>query len=400
MMTNKSRSLWTLALVAGFAVLAPARVYASVGVAADAEWGGDESDKLFNSEKVLRLSVGLGQAELESLRKEPRKYVKCSMKVGDVAYEDVGIHVKGGVGSFRPIDGKPALTLNLKKFKKGQRFHGLSKFHLSNSVQDPTYLSEFIGGQLFRAAGVPASRITHVVVTVNGKQRGLYYLKEGYDSQFLKWHFKNDRGNLYDGGYLTDLNAPLQLLSGKKDVKDRADLKALWEAAHEKDLAVRFQRLNKLLDMDRFISYLAMEIITFDWDSYPISRNNYRVYHDPDKDKITFFPSGMDQILRPNSPSWLFPVAPWGFQGAVARKLMETPEGKKRYVARVRALMQATYRPDALCKRVDEMAARIQVVLADVDPAAAKRYAKDIEDLRFGIRLRAKQMDEQLRKVP
>jgi len=99
-MRNKSRSLWTLALVAGFAVLAPVRVYTSAGVAADAEWDGDESDKLFNTEKVLRLSVELGQAELESLRKEPRKYVKCSMKVGDVAYEDVGIHVKGGGRQF------------------------------------------------------------------------------------------------------------------------------------------------------------------------------------------------------------------------------------------------------------------------------------------------------------
>src|SRR5262249_22923107 len=156
----------------------------------------DESEKLFTGGKVLQLSIELGPKELESLRKEPRKYVKCTLKEGETVYQDVGIHLKGGIGSFRKIDDKPALTLNMDKFKKRQRFHGLDKFHLANSVQDPSYLSEFIGGELFRAAGVPASRITHAVVTINGKKRGLYYLKEGYDHQFLKRHFKNHRGNL------------------------------------------------------------------------------------------------------------------------------------------------------------------------------------------------------------
>ena len=369
----------------------------------DAALGGaqkpDATEKLFQSSKVLDVSVDLGAAELDALRKEPRKNVQCVLTEGGKVYRDVAIHVKGGVGSFRPIDAKPALTLNMNKFQKGQRFHGLDKFHLSNSVQDPTYLSEFIGGELFRAAGVPASRIAHVVLTINGKKRGMYYLKEGYDKQFLKRHFQSDKGNLYDGGYLQDLNAPLQLLSGRDDVTNREDIKALWDATQEKDLRVRFQKLEKLLDMDKFISYLAMEVITFDWDSYPISRNNYRVHHDPVRNKITFFPSGMDQILRPNAPSWLFPSAPWGWQGGVVRKLMETPEGKDLYVARVKKLMKEVYNADALCKRVDAMEARLQPILNSVDPAVGKKYAKEVDQLRFGIRLRAKQMDEQLKKL-
>src|SRR5262249_15745494 len=136
-----------------------------------------------------------------------------------------------------------------------------------------------------------------------------------------------------------------------------------------------------------------------DWDSYPISKNNYRVYHDPERDKITFIPSGMDQILRHNSPPILFPTPPWTFQGSVARKLLETTEGRARFLARVTELMNDTYRSDALCKRVDELAARLQPVLNSTDPAKAKQYPKEISQLQFGIRLRARQVEEQLKRI-
>src|SRR5262245_24944674 len=277
----------------------------------------DPSEELFKSGRVLQINIELGQKELESLRREPRKYVKATVKEGDKIYQDVGIHLKGAAGSFRGIDDKPNLTLNMDKFKKEQRFHGLDKFHFANSLQDPSYLTELICGELFRAAGVPASRVTHAVVTINGRRRGLYYLKEGYDSGFIKRSFGTKGGNLYDGGFLRDIDAPLQLLSGKADVKNQADLKALVAATAEKDPRVRFQKMEKLLDMDKFISFMAMEVITWDWDGYPLNRNNYRIYHDPKRDKIVFFPSGMDQMFQgPDNP------AVPGFQGLVARRLM------------------------------------------------------------------------------
>src|SRR5262249_17406650 len=203
----------------------------------------------------------------------------------------------------RGIDDKPGLTLNMNKFKEDQLFHGMDKWHLANSVQDPSYLSELICGELFRAAGVPASRVGHAIVTVNGRQRGLYYIKEGYDKHFLRRHFKNSDGNLYDGGFLRDIDQPLQLLHTKDDVKDRADLKALTAAVRENDPKKRFEKMEKLLDMDKFITYLVLESITWDWDGYPMNRNNYRIYHDPKRDKVVFIPSGMDQMFgNPGGP--------------------------------------------------------------------------------------------------
>jgi len=354
----------------------------------------EERDAFFKDGKVLQLNIEIDKKETDSLRKEPRKYVKAVLKDGDKEYKDLGIHLKGAAGSFRGIDDKPGLTLNMNKFNDGQLYRGMDKFHLANSVQDPSYLSELICGELFRAAGVPASRIGHAVVTVNGRLRGLYYIKEGYDKTFLKNHFGNSDGNFYDGGFLRDIDQPLELIHTKKDVADRADLKALLAATREGDKAKRFQKLEKLLDMDRFISYMVLEAITWDWDSYPFKCNNYRIYHDPAKDKITFIPSGMDQMFFDVNG----PVIP-DFGGMVARAVIDTPEGRKRYIARASEIMKSVYKTDDLVKRLDELEKVIQPELAKVDAGAGRDYKNQVNRLREAIKQREKSVNEQLKKL-
>jgi spore coat protein CotH len=350
---------------------------------------------LFKEGKVLNFAIELATTELEALRKEPRKYVKVNItEDGKPIGRDIGIHLKGAAGSFRGIDDKPGLTINMDKFVAGQRFHGMDKWHLSNSVQDPSYLSELICGELFRAAGVPASRIGHALVSINGKKKGLYYVKEGYDDGFLKRNFGGDEGNFYDGGFLRDLDQPLQLVSTKDDVSDHRDLKALWAAAQEKDHAKRFQQLEKLLELDKFISYLVVEAIVWDWDGYPMNRNNYRLYHDPKKDKITFIPSGMDQMFGDPRGA----ILP-GLNGFIARALMETPEGKKRYLERMDQIMKTVYKVDDLIKRLDEMEAKIQPALASHDANQGKDLKNHVNRLRDAIKVRQKTVEEQLSKI-
>jgi spore coat protein CotH len=353
-----------------------------------------ESAEFFASGKVVFLTIDLAPKELEALRREPRKYVKATLKEGDkIVFQDVGIHLKGAAGSFRGIDDKPGLTLNMNKFVDDQLFHGMDKFHLANSVQDPSYVAELVCGELFRAAGVPASRISHAVVTVNGRRRGLYYLKEGYDKYFLSQYFKNTHGNFYDGGFLRDIDQPLELLRGKDDVKDRADLKALAAAAKEKDPKIRFQKMEKLLDLDKFVTFLVLESVTWDWDGYPMNRNNYRIYHEPKLDKIIFIPSGMDQMF--SNPGG--PVLP-DFQGLIAHNLMSTPQGRALYFEKMDHVMKNVYNPEALGKRLDELQERIQPVLASIDAGAGRDYPQHINRMKQAIQQRAKSIDTQLKQ--
>src|SRR5262245_23115054 len=160
-----------------FSLLLPGPLFA------DAVRDDKEVLAFFAVDRVVRLEITIDAKDFEALCRAPRQYVPCQLKAdGKPAGTDVAVKVKGGMaGSFEPVDRKPALTLNMDKLKKKQRFHGMDKWHLSNGKEDPSYLNELISGELMRAAGVPASRIRLALVTINGKPRGMYYIKEGYD---------------------------------------------------------------------------------------------------------------------------------------------------------------------------------------------------------------------------
>ncbi|MBX9681458.1 MAG: CotH kinase family protein [Gemmataceae bacterium] len=353
-----------------------------------------EAAELFSGGKVLEIAIEIAPKEMDALRREPRKYAKATIKEGGKVYTDVGIHLKGAAGSFRGVDDKANFTLNMDKFNDGQSFHGLDKWHLANSLQDPSYLNEWICGEMFRDVGVPASRVAHATVTVNGQKRGLYYIKEGYDTVWIKRNFGSADGNFYDGGFCREIDQPLQKLSGKNDVPDQKDVKALLEAAREGDAKKRFAKLEKVLDIEKFLSYLAMEVITWDWDGYPMNRNNYRVFHDPKKDKIVFIPSGMDQMFGdPNGP-----IIP-NIQGFVARQFLETPEGKERYYKRLSEIMEKNFKAEAYAKKVDEMAAKLQPVLTKIDAGAGRDHPNHARRLRDAIVQREKVIQAQLKQL-
>src|SRR5437868_3627713 len=85
----------------------------------------DESSRFFAAKAVPRFAIGLDEAALKQLRQDPRKLAHATVTVDGAEFKDVGIHLKGGAGSYRGVDDRPALTLNFDKYVDHQRFHGL-----------------------------------------------------------------------------------------------------------------------------------------------------------------------------------------------------------------------------------------------------------------------------------
>jgi hypothetical protein len=319
-----------------------------------------------------------------------RPDVKATVREGERVYTNVAVHLKGAAGSFQSIDQKPCLTLNFDKFSKGQRFHGLQKISLNNSVQDPTFLTERICRQLFDAAGVPVPRAGHATVELNGRDLGLYVLAEGFNKQFVGRYFKNNQGNLYDGGFLREITDGLEKTSGDPS-HDQSDLQRVAAAASEPDPAKRIAELEKVLDLDRFISLIAMEVMTWHWDGYAMKKNNYRVYHDPDSDRMVFFPHGLDQMFwEPNGP--IFPR----MEGGVARAVLQTPEGRRRYRERMSQLLTNAFKIEAITNEVRRIEAQIYPVIARRNPAAASYHAREVAVLCEHVAQRAQSLRRQL----
>jgi spore coat protein H len=368
------------------------------------------NENIFQSTNLLQISIEIpanGVAELRKYRWRPgntnrlnRPKVLARVMEGGKTYTNVTIQLKGGFGSFQSIDRMPSLTLNFDRSAPGQNFHGLTKLSLNNSNQDPTCLHEKLCRELFEAAGVPVPRSDYAVVSLNGRKLGLYVLAEGYSKEFLGRYFENTEGNLYDGGYLQDIDQPLELNSGNRPGNHSA-LQRLNVALREEDPAKRFQSLDQLVDLDRFISMVAMEVILCHWDSYSMNRNNYRVYHDPKTDKLVFMPHGMDQVLGIDRDNLDLPMTPT-MVGMVAKALMNTPQGRQRYLDRFESLFTELFRPERLTRRVREIDAKIAAelqhpekrwTLRSQNPRAfiktSGNHAQDLEELCQRISTRA-----------
>ncbi len=351
----------------------------------------DASDALFASEMIARLKIEVAPEELQKLRDDNRNYVRCDIvENGESTYKSVAIKLKGAAGSFREWDDRPALTLNMGKFARKQSFHDLDKFHLNNSVQDESYLHELLCSDLFRQAGLPAPRVTHARVWLNGRDVGLYVLKEGFDKAFLRRHFTDPTGNLYDGGFLQDIDVDLEKDSGDGP-DDRSDLQALRDACAEPDPATRSKRLAVLLDVDEFIDFMALELMTGHWDGYSLTKNNYRLYFDPRAKKAHFLAHGMDQMFGDPGASIL------DHPGAiVSSAVMRNREWRARYRDRLQQLLKLFDPPTSLIQRVEAQQKRLLPVIRAMSDDQARAFQDRVGELKQRLVERAANLRAQV----
>ena len=361
---------------------------------------------LFAGRTVLRIQIeiparGIRDLAVHDWDSQHRPNALATVKEGGQVYTNVEVHVKGGAGSYRPIDDNPALTLNFEKDAPGQSFHGLKKLSLNNSVQDPTFLNEKICRELFNAAGSPAPRAGFTTVQLNGRNLGIHVLTEGFNKQFLRHYFENVHGNLYQTHGNQEITDRLDVNSGD-DPKNDEGLKALATAVSEEDPAVRWSRLEKTLDVNRFMTFMALEVMLCHWDGYCMNQNNYRLFHDLGANRIVFIAHGMDQMfgtgtmrLGGEQSSADCPIFP-PLRGAVADAVMTTPEGRRLYIARLGQLYTNLFHVDVLLKRVDELSSVVRSAMTNLGPRPAVDYQREVDDLKAHIEQRDKSLARQL----
>ena len=84
---------------------------------------------------------------------------------------------------------KPSLRLDFNRYHENQRFLDLSAMVLSNAVQDTSMLSRRLSMTVFAAMELPAPRIVHARLFVNGEYVGLYEAVEAIEKAFLSRAF-------------------------------------------------------------------------------------------------------------------------------------------------------------------------------------------------------------------
>jgi len=350
----------------------------------------------FFAGQIPRLKIELPPEQWQRLAKDERAYAEAMVTettpAGPQIYPKVAVKLKGSAGSFQHLDAKPGMTLSFDK-KGTARFHGMKKIHLNNGAQDGTYLQELIAGEMARMAGVPASRCSHAFVELNGRDLGLFVVKESFTKDFLAAFFKNTEGDLYDGGFVAEVSENTEKDMG--DPQDKTGIRELIAACQEGDAAKRWERLGKIVDVEKFITYCAMEGILCHWDGYNFNRNNYRFYRDPDSGKFTFFLHGMDQTFGDEN----FPVMR-DFGAMVGGAVMRCPQGAAMYKERVAALHENVLLKEDWAARVSAAGRRVQSAIAAKDGRWAKEYEGRIGEAKGRVTRRIAAVGRQIGVLP
>jgi spore coat protein H len=350
-------------------------------------WGSD----LFGT-NIVTLAIQIPPATLESLRNnsDSHGYVPCTVVSGSDSLTNVGIHCRGNPAK-ELATGKPDLIVTFDKFAKKQRFHGQRRLVLQAGRDDPSYVAVPIVCEMFRQADVPAPRCGYARVRFNGRDLGLYVLIEGVEKEFIQQHFGRVDGNLYDEGDPPDVTGRLEKASGG-DKSDQSDADTLAAVALLADPAERWKGLQQRLDVDRFLTFTALEVLWWLSDSYSLDAHKFRLYHDPTSNRFVFFPKNVEEVLRRTDG----PAVP-ECRGVVARAVLTTPEGNALYRQTLARLLATTFEPNKVQARARSLAAAIRPAAVGEDAAAGKAFDDAVARLCEAVSQRASLVSSELK---
>jgi hypothetical protein len=271
----------------------------------------------FFNQPPSQIQVQVSAEGVRSLRINSRKNVSVEVVAFGKKWSEALMHLKGSA-TFQGIDEHPSLTLDFEN----------SKIHLNNSADDPSRLNEFIGSYIFNAAGIAAPKVSHGVLTLNGRRLGLYVLKEGFTSPSAE--------------------PPGTNFTSWKD-------------------------LERVVDVNTFCDFMALEVMLCHWDGYSLRANNFHVSKDPRTTRFLFRPAGMDQLLGKPNFSWKPDMT-----GPLARAVMSFQEGRALYENEFRKLFPAVFDPKKLRAIVERRVEAIKPVLVKSEIESLRREADDL----------------------
>ena len=365
----------------------------------------DPSDSFFALDRVLEIGIEIAADDWDTLRNQTRTFedllaeieeyelsrpfagiytwFSATVTVDGETHTDVGVRKKGFLGS--QSDTKPSLKLRFDKYVDDQSLGGImERMTLNNSVQDPSMVNTCLSYRVFAAVGNPAPRCNFATVSVNGRDLGLYVHVEEIKAPFLARHFESAEGALYEGT-VSDFTPEYRGTIEKKnneDADDWSDIDAVVAALEDRSDA-GLEALGKIVDMDRFLTFWATEVLIGHWDGYAGHRNNYWFYREPEG-RFVFLPWGVDGTFHLEDDPNPFdnisnpPLSVLALT-SIPNRLYNHPEWRARYVERLKEILETVWDENELLSAVDDMAAIVQ---RHALPAARESAADDTERVR------------------
>lgn len=250
---------------------------------------------------------------------------------GDWGPAEVGVRLKGRLGSLRGMDRKAGFKIDINFTDPGQDLFGLRSLALNNAVQDPSFLHELAAYRMLTAAGLPSLGAGHGWVQVDGDPFGVYVVLEAWDDA-VRRHFPTT-DLLVEGLYGQDLFQG-QTQGLDVDAGNAESLEILEEIARilaNPPPEGAYEALQDKVDWDQVLGVMALELFVGHWDGYAWTRNNWFMHLDGEG-RLSLLPWGLDQIFNDFLP--LFEG-----QGLLLQRCVEDDRCAERHARAVERVM-------------------------------------------------------------
>ncbi|MEN9833174.1 MAG: hypothetical protein RL753_328, partial [Bacteroidota bacterium] len=222
---------------------------------------------------------------------------------------EVGLRLRGNTSR---TSAKKSFKISFNSFISGTRLEGVKELNLNGEHNDPSIMRARIAWELAQDAGMPAPRVNHVRLFINGQPYGLYANIEHLNDDYVEHRFARDAGNLYKclwpadlANLGTDPNS-YKLMSGGRQVyelktnetlDDYSGLARFVTALHATTSTQALCALDSVFNVNSYLKWLAWEVTTGHWDNHSFNKNNFYLYEDPASGLIEFISYDADNTF-------------------------------------------------------------------------------------------------------
>ena len=179
-------------------------------------------NRLFNTDVVHTVDIVVDESDWQTMLDEAtaEEYIKCNIVIDGESYKNVAIRPKGNssLAQVAASDSdRYSFKIEFDHYNDSLNYYGLDKLCLNNSVQDNTYMKDFVSYQMMQEVGADGPLCSFAWITVNGQDWGLYLAVEGIEEGFAQRNYGSDYGAIYKPDNM-DMNG------GKPDMGEMPDL--------------------------------------------------------------------------------------------------------------------------------------------------------------------------------
>lgn len=313
--------------------------------------------------------------------------------------DSVGFRLRGNTSRASQ---KKSFKISFDTFIDGREYRGLDKMNINGEHNDPTVMRAKLSWNIFEKMDVKAPRSNHVSLYINDVFYGLYLNVEHIDNEFLKKEFNGDSGNLYKCLYPADLSyrgpnsddyndyeefgrRPYDLKTNETE-NDYSGLASFIEFINNSSDQVFEEQIHDYLDVDATLRWMAIDVLTGNWDNYSFNKNNFYLYQSPDDGRFIVIPYDYDNTLGVDffGIDWgVREVYNWGNQNEtrpLTNRLLGIQKFEDWYSFYINETIEKVFNEDTLFPEIDRLKLMVEAS-AEADTFRTKDWpALDFED--------------------